>query len=73
MEKREVVIVEVMRSAFGKRGGAIAFGHPNGAPGARIAGFAIRQLIRKGGRYGLFWACCGGGQGVATIVGNMRL
>ncbi len=54
-------------------GGAIAFGHPNGASGARIAGFAMRQLIRTGGRYGLFSACCGGGQGVATIVENMRL
>ncbi len=54
-------------------GGAIAFGHPNGASGARIAGFAIRHLIRTGGRYGLFSACCGGGQGVATIVENMRL
>jgi acetyl-CoA C-acetyltransferase len=54
-------------------GGAIAFGHPNGASGARLAGFAIRQLIRTGGRYGLFSACCGGGQGVATIVENMRL
>ncbi len=54
-------------------GGAIAFGHANGASGARIAGFAIRGLIRTGGRYGLFSACCGGGQGVATIVENMRL
>lgn len=54
-------------------GGAIAFGHANGASGARIAGFAMRHLIREGKRYGLFSACCGGGQGVATIVENMRL
>ncbi len=54
-------------------GGAIAFGHANGASGARIAGFAIRHLIRTGGRYGLFSSCCGGGQGVATIVENMTL
>jgi acetyl-CoA acetyltransferase family protein len=53
-------------------GGAIAFGHANGASGARIAGFAMRHLIRTGGRYGLFSACCGGGQGVATIVENLR-
>ncbi len=53
-------------------GGAIAFGHANGASGARIAGFATRHLIRTGGRYGLFSACCGGGQGVATIIENLR-
>jgi acetyl-CoA acetyltransferase family protein len=54
-------------------GGAIAFGHPNGASGARIAGFAIRHLIRTGGRYGIFTTCCGGGLGVATIVENLRV
>ena len=53
-------------------GGAIAFGHPNGSSGARIAGFAMRYLIRNGGRYGLFSACCGGGQGVVTILENLR-
>lgn len=53
-------------------GGAIAFERANGASGARIAGFAIRQLIRTGGQYGLFSACCGGGQGIATIVENRR-
>ena len=33
-------------------GGAIAFGHPNGASGARICMFAMRDMIRKQGRYG---------------------
>ncbi|MBW2368164.1 MAG: thiolase family protein [Deltaproteobacteria bacterium] len=53
-------------------GGAIAFGHPNGASGARICMFTMRELIRKGGRYGIFSSCCGGGLGVATIIGNLR-
>ncbi|MBI5590945.1 MAG: thiolase family protein [Deltaproteobacteria bacterium] len=53
-------------------GGAIAFGHPNGASGARIAMFAMRELIRRGGRYGFFSSCCGGGLGVATIIENLR-
>jgi acetyl-CoA acetyltransferase family protein len=53
-------------------GGAIAFGHANGASGARCAMFAMRHLIRTGGRYGVVTACCGGGQGVATIVENLR-
>jgi acetyl-CoA acetyltransferase family protein len=54
-------------------GGAIAFGHANGASGARITIFAMRYLMRTGGRYGVVTACCGGGQGVATIIENLRM
>lgn len=61
----------VDRSKWNPMGGAIAFGHANGASGARIALFAIRELIRRGGRYGLFSTCCGGGQGVVTIFENL--
>jgi len=53
-------------------GGAIAFGHANGASGARCAIFAMKQLERTGGRYSLFSACCGGGQGIVTIIENLR-
>jgi len=53
-------------------GGAIAFGHPNGASGARICMFAMRELIRSGGRYGFFSSCCGGGLGVATVIENLQ-
>ncbi len=53
-------------------GGAIAYGHPNGASGPRIAMFTMRELARRGGRYGLFTSCCGGGQGIATIIENLR-
>jgi acetyl-CoA acetyltransferase family protein len=53
-------------------GGAIAYGHPNGASGARIGMFAMRELIRRGGRYGFFSSCCGGGLGVATIIENLQ-
>lgn len=53
-------------------GGAIAFGHANGASGARCAMFAMRHLIRTGGRYGLVTACCGGGQGVAAVLENLQ-
>lgn len=54
-------------------GGAIAYGHPNGASGARIAMFAMRELIRSGGKYGIFGSCCGGGLGVCTIVENLKV
>ena len=53
-------------------GGAIAFGHPNGASGARVGMFAMRELIRRGGRWGFFSSCCGGGLGVATVIENLR-
>jgi len=53
-------------------GGAIAFGHPNGASGGRIAIFALKELLRSGGRYGLISSCCGGGQGATAIIENLR-
>ena len=49
-------------------GGAIAFGHPNGASGGRIAMFTMKELQRRGGRYGLFSSCCGGGLGVSSLI-----
>ena len=53
-------------------GGAIAFGHPNGASGARIGIFCMKELERRGGRYGLFSSCCGGGQGTTALIENLR-
>lgn len=54
-------------------GGAISFGHPNGASGARIGIFTMRELMKKGGRYGCFSSCCGGGLGVATVIENLQV
>ncbi len=48
-------------------GGAIAFGHPNGMSGTRIAIFAINELKRRKGKYAIASLCIGGGQGLATI------
>ena len=48
-------------------GGAIAFGHPNGMSGGRLALAVLHQLRRTNGRYGIATLCIGGGQGVATI------
>lgn len=49
-------------------GGAIAFGHPNGASGTRVMMFAMKHLLETGGRYGLVSSCCGGGLGVTTLI-----
>jgi 3-oxoadipyl-CoA thiolase len=46
-------------------GGAIALGHPLGMSGARIAGSAMQELLRRSGRYGLATMCIGVGQGAA--------
>lgn len=49
-------------------GGGTAIGHPLGATGNRLVGTLARILEAKNARYGLANACCGGGQGVATII-----
>jgi acetyl-CoA acyltransferase len=49
-------------------GGGTAIGHPLGASGVRLVGTLARILNAKGGRYGCANMCCGGGQGVATII-----
>ncbi|MDX6627685.1 MAG: acetyl-CoA C-acetyltransferase [Solirubrobacterales bacterium] len=49
-------------------GGAIAFGHPIGASGARITGALIHELGRRGGGLGVAAICSGGGQGDAIVL-----
>ena len=49
-------------------GGAIAIGHPLGASGARLAGTAMYQLGRTGGRYAVYTMCIGVGQGIALLL-----
>lgn len=53
-------------------GGAIAIGHPNGASGARISMFCMRQLEKTGGKYGIISSCCGGGLGTTAVIENLR-
>jgi 3-oxoadipyl-CoA thiolase len=48
-------------------GGAIALGHPLGCSGARLSGTLVRELRRRGGRYGVATLCVGVGQGLATV------
>jgi 3-oxoadipyl-CoA thiolase len=48
-------------------GGAIALGHPLGCSGARLATTLIRELRRRGGKYGIATMCVGVGQGLATV------
>jgi acetyl-CoA acyltransferase len=48
-------------------GGAIALGHPLGCTGAKLTATILRELERRGGRYGLVTMCVGGGMGAAGI------
>ncbi|MEH7072767.1 acetyl-CoA C-acetyltransferase [Neobacillus drentensis] len=53
-------------------GGAIAIGHPIGASGARILVTLIHEMKKRENLFGLATLCVGGGQGVATIVENIK-
>jgi acetyl-CoA C-acetyltransferase len=48
-------------------GSGISLGHPVGCTGARILATLLRELDRRGGRYGLETMCIGGGQGLAAV------
>ncbi|MEE9935295.1 MAG: thiolase family protein [Deltaproteobacteria bacterium] len=70
MEKQTGYKIDMNR--WNPNGGAIAFGHANGASGGRIGMLCMRELIRRGGRFGMFGSCCGGGQGVVALVENLQ-
>jgi acetyl-CoA acyltransferase len=48
-------------------GGAIALGHPLGCTGAKLTASILRELKRRGKRYGMVTMCVGGGMGAAGI------
>ncbi len=56
------------RATLNVNGGAIALGHPLGASGARLTLTLLKELRRRGKRWGLASACIGGGQGIALVV-----
>jgi acetyl-CoA C-acetyltransferase len=54
-------------------GSGISLGHPVGATGCRILTTLLRELERRGGRYGLETMCVGGGQGLTAIFERCRV
>ncbi|HEX6323993.1 MAG TPA: acetyl-CoA C-acyltransferase, partial [Vicinamibacterales bacterium] len=52
-------------------GGAIALGHPIGAPGARILVTLVYEMKRRGAKRGLATLCVSGGLGMALAVENV--
>ncbi|MBL4801059.1 MAG: acetyl-CoA C-acetyltransferase [Emcibacter sp.] len=55
------------RDRLNVNGSGISLGHPIGATGGRILANLLRELDRRGGKYGLETMCIGGGQGLAAI------
>jgi acetyl-CoA C-acetyltransferase len=53
-------------------GSGISLGHPIGATGARILTTLLRELRRRGARYGLETMCIGGGQGMSAVFENLE-
>jgi acetyl-CoA acetyltransferase family protein len=53
-------------------GGGISIGHPPGATGIRMTITAMRHLAASRGRYAIVSMCCGAGQGMATLIENLR-
>ena len=49
-------------------GGAIAWGHPLGASGARLVLTLMHELHQRQGQFGLASMCIGVGQGIACII-----
>ena len=63
--------LELDPSKVNVNGGAIAFGHPLGASGARILTTLIHEMKKQDVQYGLATMCIGVGQGIAAIVENI--
>ncbi|ASV84851.1 acetyl-CoA C-acetyltransferase family protein [Ochrobactrum quorumnocens] len=53
-------------------GSGISLGHPLAATGGRILATLLREMDRRGVRYGLETMCIGGGQGIAAIFESVQ-
>ena len=60
------------RNLCNVNGGAIAFGHPLAASGARLSLTLSREMNRRKAKYGIASACIGGGQGNAILFENIN-
>jgi acetyl-CoA acyltransferase len=60
--------LEIDNEIYNVNGGSIAIGHPFGMTGSRMAGHLLRELKRRGKKYGVVTMCIGGGQGASALI-----
>jgi acetyl-CoA acyltransferase len=60
------------RSKVNVNGGAIALGHPLGCTGAKLTATLVREMQRRGSKYGMVTMCVGGGMGAAGIFESLN-
>lgn len=63
---------KIPRERHNLYGGGISIGHPPGATGIRMTITAMHHLQATRGRYAIISMCCGAGQGMATLIENLR-
>ncbi len=59
--------LEIDNEIYNVNGGSIAIGHPFGMTGSRMTGHLLRELRRRGKKYGVVTMCIGGGQGASAL------
>ena len=59
--------LEIDNEIYNVNGGSIAIGHPFGMTGSRMTGALLRELRRRGKKYGVVTMCIGGGQGASAL------
>jgi acetyl-CoA acyltransferase len=59
--------LEIDNEIYNVNGGSIAIGHPFGMTGSRMTGSVLRELKRRGKKYGVVTMCIGGGQGASAL------
>ncbi|MBT8767490.1 thiolase family protein [Metapseudomonas boanensis] len=57
---------------YNVNGGSISIGHPFGMTGSRQVGHLVRELQRRGKRYGIVTMCVGGGMGATGLFEAVR-
>lgn len=62
--------LSLKRERVNVNGGAIAFGHPIGATGARLVANLFHELQSPKNKYGIAVACSGDGDAVAILLEN---
>ena len=62
-----IKVLGIDTTKLNPNGGAIALGHPLGCTGAKLTATLLRELQRRGGKYGMVTMCVGGGMGAAGI------